>query len=419
MKPARSLAQHLANFANQTPDAPALMAGDQSWTFKQLLAEVKQRAAQIDSAPEAFVLQGSPLELALHAYACSEKNRAFWPVDRNMPDRALPAPDTALIISTSGSEGEPKAVMLSNGNLDAAASAANERLPLTAGDCWLACLPLYHIGGQSILWRCARAGASVLLHDGFDAAMIASDFKHRAVTHISLVPTMLARLLDAGIAPPSSLRHAVIGGAALALPLYERAKNAGWPLNPSYGMSESAAQVATWIPADGPWQEGLVGRALGKNELAISDDGRIRLRGPQIMTGYLGTGGIDQDGWLSTGDLGKIDPNGRLTVTGRADDMLISGGHNVHPLQVESCLAACPGIRDVAVTGVPDAIWGDLVVALVVGNITSEEITDWSKAHLPSAAQPRRIVRLATLPRSPAGKLERSQLRRLAGGAEK
>lgn len=418
MKPVRSLAQHLANFATQAPDAPALIAGGKTWSSRRLLAEASHRAEQISIVPEAFVMQGSAFDLAFYAYACSIKNRAFWPVDRNIPAHRPPlAANIALIISTSGSEGQPKAVMLSNGNLDAAATAANLRLPLGPGDCWLACLPLYHIGGLSILWRCAQAGATVLLHDGFDSALIARDFEHHALSHISLVPAMLARLLDAGIAPPASLRHAIIGGAALAKPLYERAIKAGWPLNPSYGMSESAAQIATWIPADGPWQEGLVGTALGDNELAISDDGRIRLRGPQLMAGYLAGGGLDETGWLTTGDLGKIDQYGRLTVTGRADDMLISGGFNVHPLQVESCLAACPGICDVAVTSLPDPVWGDLVVALVVASTSAEEITEWSKQRLPSAAQPRRIVHLTKLPRTPGGKLERSALRRLAGGA--
>ena len=132
------------------------------------------------------------------------------------------------------------------------------------------------------------------------------------------------------------------------------------------------------------------------------------------MAGYVDGSGVDADGWLTTGDLGEIDAIGRLTVTGRADDMLISGGRNVHPLEVESCLAACPGIRDVAVTGLPDQVWGDLVVALVVGDATAQGIADWCRPRLPGAAQPRRIVRLANLPRNAAGKLERSLLRRLA-----
>jgi len=418
MKHVRSLAQRLVHLAAQAPDALALIAGAQSWTWSALLRHVGELAETIAPASETFIYQGSSLDLARHAYACSLKNRPFWPVDRTPLDGATPpALDTALIISTSGSEGQPKAVMLSNGNLDAAARASNERLPLGPGDIWLACLPLYHIGGQSILWRCAQAGATVLLHDGFDAPAVVADMAQRPVTHISLVPAMLARLLEIGARPPPTLRHAIIGGAALSLALYDQASQAGWPLNPSYGMSETAAQIATWTPADGPWHQGLVGHALGRNQLSVAEDGRIRVRGPQVMSGYLGANGNKQNAWLSSGDLGKIDENGRLTITGRADDMLISGGRNVHPTEVESSLAACPGIRDVAVTGQSDARWGDLVVALVVGDASAEEIADWSRAHLPSAARPRRIIHLASLPRSAAGKLERSALRRLAGEA--
>ena len=134
------------------------------------------------------------------------------------------------------------------------------------------------------------------------------------------------------------------------------------------------------------------------------------------MLGYLGGGGIHEDGWLTTGDLGNIDAFGRLTVTGRADDMLISGGRNVHPREVESCLAACPGVVDVAVTGLPDPVWGDLVVALVVGSIDHADLLDHARRHLPSAALPRRIRQLDSLPRNAAGKLERAALKRLAAG---
>jgi len=133
------------------------------------------------------------------------------------------------------------------------------------------------------------------------------------------------------------------------------------------------------------------------------------------MAGYVGGGGIDGDGWLTTGDLGEIDAAGRLTVTGRADDMLISGGRNVHPLEVEACLAACPGVRDAAVTGIPDAVWGDLVVALVAGEALAADIDAWCRARLPGHARPRHIVAVAGLPRNATGKLERAALRRLAG----
>jgi O-succinylbenzoic acid--CoA ligase len=207
---------------------------------------------------------------------------------------------------------------------------------------------------------------------------------------------MLSRLLDLGCRPPPALRAVLIGGAALSRPLYDRATAAGWPLFVSYGMSETAAQVATFRPDDGAWHEGLVGRALPGHTIRIGDDGRIRIRGPQVMLGYLDGSGVDAEGWLTTGDLGDIDAEGRLTVLGRADDMLISAGRNIHPQEIESCLAACPGVVDVAVTGLPDPVWGDLVVALVVGSIRQ----------------------LDRLPRNAAGKLERAALKRLAAEAQ-
>lgn len=416
MKPAGSLAYHLTVAARHTPRALALRHGDRGWTFAELLAENMALNDRVAGSHEPFILAAGSLDLARHAYACSLENRPFFPVDRNRSIHwtgALP-PGVALVISTSGSTGEPHGVMLSNANLDAAAAASNRHLPLQAGDLWLNCLPLYHIGGQAILWRCARAGAGMLLHDGFNAETVATDLLRHPVTHLSLVPAMLSRLLETGIAPPPSLRHVMIGGAALSPALHRQATATGWPLNPSYGLSETAAQIATHTPADGPWHAGLVGRPLGDNEFSLAADGRIRIRGPQVMLGYLGGGGVDEDGWLTTGDLGKIDAFGRLTVTGRADDMLISGGRNIHPQEVESCLAACPGVRDIAVTGLPDPIWGDLIVALVVGEASTESLRDWCRTRLPSAAQPRQIVSLASLPRNAAGKLERSTLRRLA-----
>ena len=421
MMPVSTLAEQLRRNAALAPDAPALITAQQSWSWAALLDAAELCSADISPDHTPFIRAGSNRELALHACGCSLKNRPFWPVDRKRPEplstKNTVPPDIALIISTSGSEGAPKAVMLSDANLASAALAANQRLPLTAGDGWLACLPLHHIGGQSILWRCVQAQATVLLHEGFDAQRVTNALAHHHVTHISLVPAMLARLLEIGATPPATLRHAIIGGAALSESLFERAQAAGWPLNPSYGMSESSAQIATWTPADGDWHEGLVGQALAGTEISLAADGRIRIRGTQRMAGYLGEARLIDGEWFTTGDLGKIDAKSRLTVSGRADDMLISGGCNIHPGEVESCLAGCPGILDVAVTGIPDAVWGDLVVALVVGQASPPEINAWCASRLLSAARPRRIVHLASLPRNPAGKLERKTLRQLASAA--
>jgi O-succinylbenzoic acid--CoA ligase len=418
MADASPLAHYLEKAAHRFPQRLALHHDGECWTQASLWAAACALAARLDRQAACLSVAGDSLTLARHAWAGAIAGQPFWPLPPGeAATSAAAASDSALIISTSGSEGPRRAVRLSATALDTAATAANQRLALGAGDLWLNCLPLYHIGGQSILWRCARAGAAMLLHDGFRAARVAEDLARYPVSHISLVPAMLAALLDLGSTPPASLRVALIGGAALSAPLYERATAAGWPLWPSYGMSESAALVAVHAPTDGPWQPGRVGRSLAGMELAIADNGRIRLRGQQLMLGYLDGGGLDNDGWLTSGDLGEIDADGQLTVIGRADDMLISGGRNVHPQEIESCLAGCPGIRDVAVSGLPDPVWGDLIVALVVGSTDLEALQAHARHYLPAAALPRRITYLDSLPHNAAGKLDRPALRRLAAGA--
>lgn len=413
MATSHSLAGHLQRAAIAAPQALAVCCAGRSFGFAEWLAHAASLAGQIDGAESPVIRAGDSLQLAGFAAACSLRKKPFFPADRSIPLPAaenLPA-DTALIIATSGSEGQPRAVLLGNAQLDAAAAGANARLGLRAGDLWLDCLPLQHIGGLSILWRGARAGAGVLLHDGFDAELIATDLAAHPVTHISLVPAMLARLLDLGTRPPASLRVALIGGAALSRQLYDKASAAGWPLFVSYGMSETAALIAAHAPDDGPWHEGLAGRPLPGHELRIGADGRIAIRGPQVMLGYADGSGVDSAGWLTTGDLGAIDADGRLSVLGRADDMLISGGRNVHPQEVEACLAACPGVDDVAVTGLPDPVWGDVVVALVVGRVEPADLFEHARRHLPNAAQPRRFHRVDQLPRNATGKLDRPALR--------
>jgi O-succinylbenzoic acid--CoA ligase len=411
-----SLADHLRRAAARTPAITALQWQGERRSFAELLADCERLAETLPGGRAPLRHSGHSRQLARHAYACSLQNRPFFPVDRSiaLPDIAQAPTDTALIIATSGSEGRPRAVLLGNAQLDAAAAGANRRLGLGAGDCWLNCLPLHHVGGQAILWRCARAGAAMLLHEGFVAAAVAFDLATHAVTHISLVPAMLARLLDLGIQPPPSLRVALIGGAALSRQLFDKASAAGWPLFVSYGMSETAALIAVHAPDDGPWHEGLAGRTMAGHELRLGDDGRLGIRGAQVMLGYADGSGVDGQGWLTTGDLGAIDADGRLSVLGRADDMLISGGRNVHPQEVEACLAACPGVEDVAVTGRPDPVWGDVVVALVVGTVEPADLFEHARQHLPSAAQPRRFQRLDRLPHNAAGKLDRAALRLIA-----
>ena len=453
------LAHWLASAARTNPAAPALVAPQGRWTYAELTARAEHGGALLRAqglrAGEIAAIAGNASELAFASVACAAADLALLPLDPATADqrwpalqalggervRRIPAPaadaaapalplaaasaadDLALVIATSGSEGAPKAVMLTHANLDAAAAAANERLPLAPGDIWLDCLPLHHIGGIAILHRCIRAGATVLLHEGFDAAAVWRDLHAYPVTHLSLVPAMLARLLDCadGKTPPAGLRHVLVGGAALSRPLFERARAAAWPLCPTWGMSECTAQTATLLKPDSNWREGDVGTLLRGFEARVDADGRIRLRGPQVMAGYLnpqGSTGLGlSDGWLLTGDLGRIDAGGQIAIVGRADDVFISAGVNVHPLEVESCLAACPGVTDIAVTALPDAVWGDALVALVVGTAEIDAIREWGRLHLASAQRPRRVLRVERLPRNALGKIERAALRRMAGEA--
>ncbi|MCL2635088.1 MAG: fatty acid--CoA ligase family protein [Betaproteobacteria bacterium] len=415
----RSLAHHLQQAVGRRPAAALLHAGGRQWTCAEWLDDCRQFADGLEDNWQPLARGGDSLALARLTWACSLVGRPFWPLapECQAPPKLPELPGIALIVSTSGSEGQSRAVPLGTVQLNAAAAAANARLGLNAGDLWLNCMPLFHIGGQSVLWRCARANAAMLLHDGFQAEAVGDALQAHRVTHISLVPAMLAALLDHGVAPPASLRVALIGGAALSRPLHERATAAGWKLWPSYGMSESSALVAAHNPADGPWHEGLVGRPLPGTGVSIDDDGRIRLRGQQLMSGYLDGGGIEPDGWLRSGDLGRLDEAGHLTVLGRADDMLISGGRNIHPQEIESCLAACPGVREIAVSARPDPVWGDLIVVLVVGPVELDALQAHARQHLPSAALPRRLVRLERLPRNAAGKFDRQMLRDLAARA--
>jgi O-succinylbenzoic acid--CoA ligase len=322
-----------------------------------------------------------------------------------------------LIIATSGSAGEPKGVMLSGRNLAASAAASRSRIPLAAGDVWLACLPLYHVGGVSMLYRCAEAGAAVLLHEGFDPIRIGRDLGRHGVTHISLVPAMLARLLEAGVRPSQALRCALVGGGPLSRPLFERAMAAGWPVCPTYGMTETASQAATLCPGE-QWAEGAVGSPLPGFEVEIADTGRIRIRGEAVMVGYANPqrrpGEGLRQGWFETGDLGRLDAQGNLIWVGRADEMLVSGGVNVHPREVEMRLAACPGVRDVAVSAVPDEVWGDRLVAFVVGEASPEQVQAWCRTALAGPQRPRRVIPVAALPRNALGKLERRVLRDMA-----
>jgi len=239
------------------------------------------------------------------------------------------------------------------------------------------------------------------------------------VTHASLVPTQLLRLLEARDdrpAPPT-FRCALVGGAHAPPQLVARALDAGWPLALTYGMTEMTSQVATAPPDLVRRKPGAVGAPLEGVELRIAGDGEILVRGATLARGLMGpTRALTDDaGWYHTGDLGRLDEEGHLWVTGRCSDRIVSGGVTVDPREVEAVLRAHPAVVDVCVVGLPDAEWGEKVVAAVVpveGAFDLEDVDGWSRARLGAPRRPRRWLLVDALPLNANGKVDRGEVRR-------
>ena len=324
--------------------------------------------------------------------------------DAQLPDRLDPdAP--ATIVHTSGTTAAPKPVALTVGNWLWNALGSALALGLDPQDRWLCTLPLSHVGGLSILLRSAIYGTTVVLHERFDTEVAIEAIERDRVTLASLVPTTLERLLDAGLKAPNPLRVALIGGGPLAPVLAAQAQEAGIPVAQTYGMTEACSQVATSLPG----QPETAGRPLIGQRIEIADDGEILVAGPTVAPGVAGL-----DGWLRTGDLGALDAQGRLTVTGRKADTIVTGGENVAPAEVEAALLAHPAVADAGVHGRPDPQWGEAVVATVVlydgSHAEAEELRAHVASQLAHYKVPKQIAFAATLPRTASGKLLRREL---------
>ena len=306
--------------------------------------------------------------------------------------------DVALVITTSGSTGRPKGAELSHAALEASARATMARIGRRDDDRWLSCLPWHHIGGLQVLLRARLFGTPLVVHERFDVARVAAE---PDVTLVSLVPTQLLRLLDAGV-DLARFRAILLGGAAAPASLLQRAAAVGANVVTTYGMSEtSGGCVYDGVPLDGV-------------QMRIDDDGRIRLRGPMLMSRYRLqpdlTTQVMGDGWFVTSDLGRLGPDGRLTVHGRVDDVVVTGGENVVTTEVAAALVAHPAVSDAAVTAVADAEWGQRLVAVVVAGSDPpnlDELRDWCRRTLPPAAAPRDLVVVASIPRLASGKPDR------------
>lgn len=292
----------------------------------------------------------------------------------------------ALVLATSGSSGAPKGVVLTHAAVAASAVATSDRLAVTGDDRWLACLPLSHVGGLSVVTRALHTGTQLTVHAGFDAEAV----EQSGATLVSLVATAMQRI------DSSRFRVIVLGGSR---PPAQRPPN----VVTTYGMTETGSGVV------------YDRRPLDGVELRIVDD-EVQLRCPMLLRCYRdGSDPRTSDGWFPTGDLGELDADGLVTIHGRRSDLIITGGENVWPEPIEALLKSHPAVVDVAVVATPDPEWGELVTAVIVpidaaAPPTLDDLRDVVKQQLPAYCAPRRVVFRTGLPRTTLGKLQRHDL---------
>ena len=346
-----------------------------------------------------------------------------------------PAPlspsDTAVVMFTSGTTGVPKGVRLTVGNLVWSAVASAFRLGVAPGDRWLCCLPMYHMGGLAPALRCALYGTSLAIQPGFEAERTPGVIDEYGVTGVSLVPTQLRRLLEAGWEPPAAFGAVLLGGAPAGEGLLDRARDRGVPVYPTYGTTETASQVATATPAQAAEHPGTVGQPLAVTDVTVLADGdpagpgevgELVVGGPTVTPGYLDddrtADAVGRYGF-HTGDLGYRDGAGRLWVEGRVDDAITTGGETVYPATVVDALREHPDLADAAVVGLPDEEWGERVATLVVpdGDVDPEGVRGFCRGRVADYAVPKTVGFAETIPRTASGTVDREAVReRLAGG---
>jgi malonyl-CoA/methylmalonyl-CoA synthetase len=347
----------------------------------------------------------------------------------DLPDGEPPAldlagrGDPALLCYTSGTTGAPKGAVLSHGNLLASAQALRLAWRWTEDDLLVLALPLFHIHGLGVgLHGTLLAGASALLLPRFDVDAVLDAVRDHRATLFFGVPTMYARLAASPRAGElAALRLLVSGSAALPPTVFERlAERAGQRVLERYGMTETIMNVSN--PHDGERRPGTVGLPLPGVELRLAEpDGEVLLRGPNVFGGYwrnpqATAEAFDADGWFRTGDLGSLDERGYLRIEGRSKELIITGGYNVHPREVEELLLEHPAVAEVAVVGTPSEEWGEVVTAFVVtadpGDPPEEgELLGFAAERLASFKRPRLVRYVESLPRNALGKVQKHELR--------
>jgi O-succinylbenzoic acid--CoA ligase len=353
----------------------------------------------------------------------------------DLPEWELDNP--LVVMFTSGTTGEPKGVVLTMGNVLASATASAFRLGLRDSDCWHVCLPMYHMGGLAPVYRSTLYGTTLSVQRGFAPETTLSALRAAEATCVSLVPTMLERLLDtdSGPGPLSDCRFVLLGGAACPPDLLKRAQESDVAVAPTYGMTEAASQIATATPEEARRVPESVGNPVMFAEVTVVDDsgavceagetGELVVAGPMVTPGYLDDGATLEaftNGGLRTGDLGHRDDEGRVYVHARVDDTIVTGGENVDPAEVVDAIRSHAAVDEAAVVGVPDEEWGERVAALVVladgADLSAEDLRDYCRERLAGYKLPRTVAFADELPRTASGTVDREAVEaRLETGA--
>lgn len=334
------------------------------------------------------------------------------------------------IIYTSGTTGAAKGAVLTYQNHWWGAMASAMQLGLDGADRWLVPMPLFHVGGMGVLVRSVIYGTTVVIHDGFAEDEVNRAIDDDAITLVSVVPAMLRRMLDRRQQPyPQTLRSVLLGGSAAPRALLMRAHELSVPINQSYGMTETNTQATTLTAKDALRKVGSSGKPLANLRLAIAGptgltthagiEGEIVVQGPTVIQGYLNRPDANansfRDGWFYTGDIGVLDEEGYLYVLDRRSDLIVSGGENIYPAEIESVLSEADGVAEVAVVGRPDDKWGHVPVAFIVptpGDLVDQSaVIEHCRARLAAYKVPKAVYVLDALPRNASGKLLRRALK--------
>lgn len=337
--------------------------------------------------------------------------------------------DICTIMYTSGTTGNPKGVIQTYGNhwWSSVGSALN--LGFMENDCWLCSVPLFHISGFSILMRSVIYGMPIVLHENFDADRTLADIKDKKITIMSLVSIMLTRLVNTMTDPlPEGFRCMLLGGGPAPLPLLQACKEREIPIFQTYGMTETSSQIVTLSPEYSLSKLGSAGKPLFPSQVRIEledksiapagEPGEIVVKGPNVTSGYLfrpeATKEKLKDGWLYTGDIGYLDKDGFLYVLDRRSDLIISGGENIYPAELEAILLDHPNIAEAGVTGIEDPVWGQVPVAFIVlkneTGISEVELVQFCLSRLAKYKVPKKFYVTDILPRNASNKLLRRKL---------